>query len=537
MANTFKKVIDSMVWRQVTPSASAHAVGRSLCCDMRNDTTRHPFVFHLSTGTVVDRFNIVSKGWQSAAIAPALAGAFGVGAACVFLPSFAAVGTLAAGATTTTVVLSTALPAAVGVNMLANRGGSGDFGFRIRIAIAATGRVEERYIVSNTGGTTPTITVNAAFTSSPASGDRYEILSGRLAMLNAGTVAANIWRTYEVASNFLSTGLSTTNLPATIATDSAFVALDEQYVPFDCSPGEGFVRGSFDYDLGKMALAATASAAGTITGQTTGGDVAVVANEYRNFQIRIVYDAVTPAAVGQRRIISSHTAGPSAVYTLGANWTTTPSSSAKFVIEYPNLLLLRSSATTTVYTYNYTDASITNGTGTIAAGAWNTTYFGVAPAANAVGGFWMPAFGIRPDSSKNSRHSHVFFFRGGGVPTLDVLDIAGAIAGTWSGAVVYDGAWPIGAGSCGAYSPFGGEGRFAYIDIYNATTPNATSFRFDVQNRVMTPWVARDIPQAGTATAGARMAAYAALDGTDEYDVVLSISHLASVCQELIPLV
>jgi hypothetical protein len=537
MANTFKKVIDAMTWRQVTPAATVHAVGRSLCCDMRNDSSRDPFVYHLATATVVDRFNMVTKGWQSAAIAPALAGTFGVGAACVFLPSFAAVGTLAAGATTTSMVLSTALPAAVGVNMLGNRGGSGDFGFRIRIAIAASGRVEERFIVANTGGTTPTITVSPAFTSAPASGDRYEILSGKLAMLNAGTLASNIWRTYEIASNFLSTGLTTTNLPATIATDSSFVALDEQYVPFDCSPGEGFIRGTFDYDSGKMALAATAAAAGTITGQATGGDVAVLANEYRNFQIRVVYDAVTPASVGQRRIIASHTAGPSAVYTLGANWTTTPSSSAKFVIEYPNLLLLRSSATTTVYTYNYTDATVNNGTNNITAGSWSTTYFGVAGAANAVGGFWVPAFGIRPDVAKNSRHSHLFFFRGGASGNLDLLDISGSITGTWSAAVVYDGAWPFGAGSCGAYSPYGNEGRYCYIDLYNATTPNATAFRFDVQNRVLSPNVARDIPQAGTATAGARMAAYAAIDGADKYDVVMSISHLAGVCQELIPLV
>jgi len=33
------------------------------------------------------------------------------------------------------------------------------------------------------------------------------------------------------------------------------------------------------------------------------------------------------------------------------------------------------------------------------------------------------------------------------------------------------------------------------------------------------------------------MAAYAAIDGTDTYDVVLLQSHLSPVCQELIPLV
>ena len=55
-------------------------------------------------------------------------------------------------------------------------------------------------------------------------------------------------------------------------------------------------------------------------------------NEYRNFQIRIVEDTVNPTAVGQRRNITSHTAGASPVYTVPA-WTVTPSANANFVIE------------------------------------------------------------------------------------------------------------------------------------------------------------------------------------------------------------
>ena len=58
----------------------------------------------------------------------------------------------------------------------------------------------------------------------------------------------------------------------------------------------------------------------------------VLANEYRNFQIRIVQDTVNPTAVGQRRNITSHTAGASPVYTVPA-WTVTPSANAIFVIE------------------------------------------------------------------------------------------------------------------------------------------------------------------------------------------------------------
>lgn len=538
MANTFKKVIDRLVWSQVAPAPNANAAATSLASDLRSDVSRNPFVYQLSSATVLNRYNIVTKAW-SFVQSPALAGTYAVGAASAFAPSLGLVGTIAAGATTISVVLSTALPSAVGVNMLANRGGSGEYGFKLRIIDTVAGKTEERYIDANTGGTTPTIHVIAPFTFTPSTGARYEIIAGRLFMLGAGAIVANIWRSFEVASNTLSTGLSTTNLPATIATDSDIMVLDEQYTPYDTSPGDGMVKGAYVYDTGlvtRYALVATASGASSLTGQATLGDVIVAANEYRNFQIRIVEDTGTPAAVGQRRIIASHTAGPSAVYTLGTAWAVTPSATAKFVIELPNLLLLRSSATTSVYVYNYSDATINNGTNSIASGAWSTTYFAVAPAANAAGGMWMPSWGIQPGVARNARQSLCYFFRGGTATTLDVLDIAGSITGTWTGAIVYDGAVPLTIAACGGYAPFDNEGRMFYINIYVASAVNQI-YRFDVQNRVMSPFTPTDFLQAGTAASSKRIACYAAIDATDTYDVVLLQSHLSSVTQEMIVLV
>jgi hypothetical protein len=298
------------------------------------------------------------------------------------------------------------------------------------------------------------------------------------------------------------------------------------------------IKGAFVYDTGieaRTALTATASGASTLTGQATNGDSVVAVNEYRNFQIRIVQDTVTPAAVGQRRIIASHTVGPSPVYTTGTAWTTQPSSSAKFVIELPNLLLLRSSGTTTVYTYNYGDATVNNGTNNIVAGAWSTTYFGVAPAANASGGMWAPSFGIRPDAGKNARQSFCYFFRGSAV-TLDVLDIAGSITGTWTSTITYDGSVALTVGTCGCLAPFENEGRMFYLNIYAASAINQM-YRFDVQNRVLSPFTPTDFLQSGTAALGQRMAAYCANDGTDTYDVILLQSHLSTVAQEMVVLV
>ena len=541
MANTFKKVLDTLVWRQVPPMPNAHAAAVSVCSDMRSDVSRNPFVYQLVSAAVLNRYNIVTKG-SSFVVNPGLGGTFGAGAASAFIPSFGLVGTIAAGATTTSVVLSTALPTAVGLNMLANRGGSGEYGFKLRIidnGAGGSGKTAERYITANTAGTTPTINVLSTFGFTPVAGSRYEIVAGRVAMLSAGALAATSWRSFEVATNTLAS-MTQTNLPATIGTDSSLMVLDEQYTPFDCNPGDGMIQGAYNYDTGltsRYALTATATAAGTITGQATLGDAVVKANEFRNFQIRIVEDTTNVTAVGQRRIIASHTAGPSAVYTLGTNWTVTPSATAKFVIELPNLVLLRSSATTTVYTYNYTDATINNGTNSIAANAWSTTYFGAAPAANAAGGMWAPSWGIQPDAARNARHSFCYFFRGASA-NLDVLDIAASITGTWTGAITYDGspgALPT-TGSCGCYAPFDNEGRMFYMNVYTASAVNQI-FRFDVQNRVMSPYTPTDFIQAGTAAIGGRMAAYAAIDGTDKYDVVLLQSHLSTISQELIPLV
>jgi hypothetical protein len=196
---------------------------------------------------------------------------------------------------------------------------------------------------------------------------------------------------------------------------------------------------------------------------------------------------------------------------------------------------VRSSATTTVYTYNYTDATINNGTNSITAGAWSITYFGVAPAVNAVSGTWAPSWGIQPDPARNSRQSFCYFFRGAAT-TLDVLDIAGSITGTWTAAITYDGAVALTTGTTAAYSPFENEGRMLYVNIYTASAVNQI-YRFDVQNRVLSPFSPTDFLQSGTAAVGQRMAAYAALDGTDIYDVVLLQSHLSTISQEMIVLV
>lgn len=71
----------------------------------------------------------------------------------------------------------------------------------------------------------------------------------------------------------------------------------------------------------------------SLTGQASGGDATVLANQYRNYQIRIVEDTAIPTAVNQIRRIGWHSAGASPKYMLTAAWTVTPSATCKYVIE------------------------------------------------------------------------------------------------------------------------------------------------------------------------------------------------------------
>jgi len=504
----FKRIIDKPEWRPIAQTQAVHAAGGSMSQDLRNNTDGHPLLYFLRSATAFDAYNPYSDDWSTLA-SPALAGVFGAGSECVMMPSQGPRGTIAAGATSTRITLTTALPAAVGVNQLANRGD--ERGFRIRIVgntAGGSGRTEERYITANTAGTTPTLTLDSALTFTPANGDAYEILSGRVYLLSSGLLAAGAFKHYDCATNSYSGNLSITNLPATMGTDSSCIGLDEGYVPYNRTPGTGYFG----------VITATGSAATSITGAVGTLDFAVVANEFRNFQIRIVEDTTTPTSVGQRRNITSHTAGPSAVYTV-PTWTVTPSASAKFVIENNgDRILLWTTATTSTYTYQ------------IAANTWDTTTFAVRPAAHAAGSVATHAFSIVPDSQKNARNSHIFVFRGGGSAVVDLFDIAGAATGAWTAAIAIGNSGPtFAAGTCIAQDPWTNEGRYAVIN-QSATQRH---FRFDMQNRVLLPAYYLRFPQ-GTAAVGSRLAVTIFADEPTRVSFLYEIRSSGGECFELL---
>lgn len=519
--------IDLPIWRQTSPMP-IHAAGVSLCSDKRNDISAYNAVFQLQSAAALNVYYAPPNAYG--VVANTGLSAFGAGSTCEFAPSLSYVGSISTGCTTTKITTSTNNGTWALNGMVLGEG----IGFRIRIigsSAGGSGKIEERFVVANTSGATPTIYLNEALSFTPDSGDTYEIMAGRVYCLGT-TAGATQFRYYRIGIGDM---VSAANTTLTIATESSMIALDELYVPYDRKGGEGFMVGAGTYDISgtmttKNCLTATSSASGTLTGQSSAGDAGVLLNEYRNYQIRIVEDTAIPTAVNQRRIIASHTAGASPVYTLGSAWSVTPSTTAKYVIENPNIIILFTvAAGTTIYTYNPTAYTINNGTASINTNTWSTTYIGARGTVIAAGAFTFPSWGHQPatqtDGARLSRHSYIYSFRGNST-TLDLLDISGAAAGSWTNGITYNTQitnFTTGTGA--AYANLDQGGRWGYI-VNGAT--NLMS-RFDVKNRTLYPWVALPA-QAGTAAVGNRVAVtpYMTKTGTDKVSTVFVQSHTST---------
>lgn len=485
----FKDVLDQMAWRAAAVPAAAPVAGTCMTWDARNSTRNIPFNYLLQNATTFAAYSPVHDEWMPLA-SPALTGTFGAGAAAVMHPTQGPRGMITTGATTTSVVLSTPLPAAVAISQLANRGDG--VGFTIRIIGLAAGKTEERIIVANTAGTTPTITLDAALTFTPASGDLYEIRSGRVYLLSAGTLAAGMWKFYDIATNFFSGNLATANLPATVAGDSSLVALSEGLVPSD----------AVDSTVGFLGAITSTAGNTTTTLNGTAMPATLQANEYRNFQVRVVSDSTTPAAVGQRRRITSHTAGATGIFTV-PTWTTTPSAAATFVVENDDDKILLFTNQANVYNYNIT------------ANTWDTSTW-AAPVAGGAGNVAVQSHGIVRDVTGNARHSFIYRLRGGAGAQIDVLDIAGAATGSWSNDIVYGNrSQTFTTGTAGAYDPITKSGRYLYLNV-NGTSRHV---RFDVRNRVMEPFTIQPFPP-GAATVGGKLAMSWLFDGATKVGVL-----------------
>ncbi|MCZ7404278.1 MAG: hypothetical protein O8C67_05015 [Candidatus Methanoperedens sp.] len=496
----FKPIIDLPKWRPLASSPvlfvanTTLSTGYAITSDLRNNEDSHPFIFGIfpqaaaiDTGLVYG-YNTYTDEWQQIGIMGGFSSIIHTYAAAAVMPSQGPKGTLAGGATTTTVTLSTVLPRQVGFNSIANRGDGR--GYKVRIignAVGSSGKTEERIVIANTGNTTtPTLTLDSPLSFIPTAGDRYEFLSGKI-IITDNSQNVNVWDIMCNTSKFGGVQGSTT-FPV-------IIPLDELYVPYDRVPGEGFLG----------ILTATGSGAATLTGQSILGDASVLANEYRNFQIRIVTDVGTPTAAGQRRNITSHTAGPSPVYTVPA-WAVTPSVNAVYVIENnSDRVLFFNPNSNSVWNY-------TISTDTLSTAVW-------ASRAVALGGSGIvgcQSFGIEPDIAKNARHSYIYLTSGNsansGQQSFDMFDIAGSATGAWTTFGAFENSYygpSFVTGTNIAYDPITNQGRFFYIN-FNGTQ---RMFRFDMKYRMLEPFTYLKIAPSMAVTVGQPMAVNSFIDG------------------------
>jgi hypothetical protein len=493
MTINHKDILDLMEWRSLsqmitTSNATfANANGVVIADDYRNRDYASPLLYMQSTTNQLGAYHTKNDAWFATNTAMGMGGTFSSGATATFCPSLSPTGTIAASATTSSFTLTTALTASVRDNQLANRGDGK--GFIVRVignGSGSSGKIEERRVIGNTSGTTPTIYLDKPLSFTPASGDRYEFLSGSVVFLNNGVLAANQFRRYDLLTNSFSS-LSTTNLVANVqATHNQLISMDEQYVPSDRNVGEGYVVGAATYDTAgdwvKKCLTATATSATSITGQVSGGDVLVKNNYFRNFQIRIVEDTLAPTAVGQRRLITANTGN---VYTV-ATWTVTPSATCKFVIENCTDNLIGFIGGSTII-YNYKITNYCGGT----ANTWDAgTTWGARSLAMGSGGITWAQFGVPYDPNGVIKPCQIYSIRT--TTVYDLFDITGAATGTWTSnlsplnlSTGYN-AWTMNNDyGYFAYNPHTQSGKYAYyfsLTNSTSTTSQRPCFRMDLQS-------------------------------------------------------
>jgi len=522
----YKYLIDLPEWRALSQplAASSGGVigtsGTSMAIDMRCRDYAHPMVYFMGSGAIMYNYHIKNDGWHIIA-STGITGTAGQGATSVFCPTLGqrgTIGTAAGGNTTTRFALTTALTANVIANQLSNRGDG--LGFIVRVignAAGSSGKIEERRVAANTAGSSITVWLDKPLSFVPAAGDTYEFLSGSVLFLQTGSFVAGQLRRYDILTNSFSNPITTGILGTIPTTHNQMVALDEQYVPYDRNPGEGQIVGAATYDtigdFTKGCLTATGSAAGTLTGQSTGGDATVVANQYRNYQIRIVEDLTTPAAVGQRRRISSHTGpGASPVYSLANNWTVTPSATCRFVIENDSdRVLCFFGGQTTIY--NFFISANTNPGATL--GFDTTSWVGATTRTTApvAGGLTWHAFGIKSEAENNIKSSNIISWRGGTSFVYDVFDISASATGSWTNNLsMLQTGNSTGDNFAGAaeyiyfaYNPHTQGGAYMYTALGGTTSvSNAqrTYIRFNSKNGVMEKVAGMKVASGNNSAAG-----------------------------------
>jgi hypothetical protein len=397
-----KPLLHRKEWQFQTPAPVASAAAMFMCADPKQNNN---LTLYVTSATVQylyhhdeDAFVQIPSG--------ALAGTFGAGA-CGTIARWSSTVTASGGSTTTATTAAAITGLCIGrtVRFLT--------GLNAGVEATITGAI------INTGGTS-TIQF-AALGSAVANTDTFIVDTGTAYVMNAGTIAAGIWRSYDFLTGTW-TSLTTTNLPATWGTDGQLVATPS---------GDVFASG-------------TATSGSTTTLVNSGK--AWATNQWANFRVRIT----AGTGKGQVASITTNTGTTLTLPTLG----TALDATSQYVIEgNDDYLYLLGNASVTMYRFSRS------------ANTWTVlTPTTVRAAATAAGmtGDWVGQTGDANWALETAIQDgrYIYSFRGGAVGALDRYDIAGgtAGAGAWAN-IAYPGlVETFTTGTSSAWS-----GRYVYL--------------------------------------------------------------------------
>lgn len=235
-----------------------------------------------------------------------------------------------------------------------------------------------------TASGTITLTLDSAVTSSVANNDTFRVASGMFYVLMPGTLTATSFRKYDIATDVW-TSCTNTGLPASWGTDADMVRT-------------GLKDTQYDSGL---------ATSGTTTALTCTGKGWTV-NQWTNYQVRIT----DGTGRGQIRVITSNTSD-----TLSFAAGTAPDITSQFVIEGDeNALYLLGNNAVTLYKYS------------ISGNSWATVTPSVARAGNAIAGMSADFVGNTGDTgwadiTNIKDGKYIYSFRGG-TAVLDRFNIS-----------------------------------------------------------------------------------------------------------------
>lgn len=381
MAVTNKNValLHRKEWQMMTPAPVNSAAGSFIISPQSGNFN---IAMYVVSATVQYLYHHNEDAWVQVPSA-ALAGTFGAGACGEYHPW--SINYTANGGSTTTVTV------AAGTHNLTGVCKGAIIEFISSGANSGLRRTVTDIDTSVGGSGTITLTLDSAVPTAVLNTHTFRLLTGRFFVLSAGTLAANAFKVFDVATQTW-TALSITGLPATVGTDGRMVC-------------------AFNHDENFATGTATAGAASTLTN----GAKAWTTNQWTNYEIRITGGT----GVGQYRTIASNTG---TVITVSSAWTTVPDATSTYEIQgNSDWLYFLGNNAVTMYRYS------------ISANTWTTLAPGVARAAAPAAGMGAVCIGVSGEplwAAENTIKDgkYLYSLRGGASGVIDRYDIP---ANTW----------------------------------------------------------------------------------------------------------